>query len=42
MAISFEYTSMLILVRLDDWELFTEKLGVTSAEIRFLDKRTRN
>ncbi|RMX58348.1 hypothetical protein pdam_00024887 [Pocillopora damicornis] len=34
MEISFE--------RRDDWELFAEKLGLTPAEIRFLDKRTRN
>lgn len=26
----------------DDWELFAEKLGLTPAEIRFLDKRTLN
>ena len=33
---------MLILVGRDDWELFAEKLGLTPAEIRFLDKRTMN
>ena len=33
---------MLIFVGRDDWELFAEKLGLTPAEIRFLDKRTLN
>ena len=33
---------MLIFVGRDDWELFAEKLGLTPAEIRFLDKRTMN
>ena len=33
---------MLILLGQGDWELFAEKLGLTPAEIRFLDKRTRN
>ena len=33
---------MLIFVGRDDWELFAEKLGLTPAEIRFLDKRTKN
>ena len=42
MAICFENTSMLIFVGRDDWELFAEKLGLTPAEIRFLDKRTMN
>ena len=41
MEISFERISMIILVGRDDWELFAEKLGLTPAEIRFLDKRTR-
>ncbi|PFX13629.1 putative serine/threonine-protein kinase pats1, partial [Stylophora pistillata] len=27
---------------LDDWKIFAEKLRLTPAEIRFLDKRTRN
>ena len=40
--VSFENTSMLIFVGRDDWELFAEKLGLTPAEIRFLDKRTMN
>ena len=42
METSFERVSMIILVGRDDWELFAEKLGLTPAEIRFLDKRTRN
>ena len=42
MAISFEHIPVLILLGLDDWELFAEKLGLTPEEIRFLDKRTRN
>ena len=42
MEIFFERVSMIILVGRDDWELFAEKLGLTPAEIRFLDKRTRN
>ena len=42
MAICFEYISMFILVGRHDWELFAEKLGLTPAEIRFLDKRTMN
>ena len=42
MEISFECVSMIILVGRDDWELFAEKLGLTPAEIRFLDKRTMN
>ena len=33
---------MLIFVGRDDWELFAEKLGLTPAEIRFLDKRAKN
>ena len=33
---------MLIFVGRDDWELVAEKLGLTPAEIRFLDKRTMN
>ena len=33
---------MLIFVGRDDWELFAEKLRLTPAEIRFLDKRTMN
>ena len=42
MEIFFERVSMIILVGRDDWELFAEKLGLTPAEIRFLDKRTMN
>ena len=42
MAICFEHISMFILVGRHDWELFAEKLGLTPAEIRFLDKRTMN
>ena len=42
MEISFERVSMIILVGRDDWELFAEKLVLTPAEIRFLDKRTMN
>ena len=42
MEISFERVSMIILVGRDDWELFAEKLGLTPAEILFLDKRTMN
>ena len=42
MAICFKHISMLFLVGRDDWELFAEKLGLTPAEIRFLDKRTLN
>ena len=33
---------MLTFVGRDDWELVAEKLGLTPAEIRFLDKRTMN